>query len=138
MESEWDHRPRVLVVEDVLLVAMDIELILQSAGYEVVGPVGRLRQAVELATHEPIDAALLDLDLRGALSTPVAYALRRRGIPFAFVTGHAHTGTLPADLASQPILEKPLSERCCLAAVAELLGGGLSMPPGPAGKTLHR
>jgi CheY-like chemotaxis protein len=138
MESECDHRPRVLVVEDVLLVAMDIEQTLQGAGYEVVGPVGRLRQAVDLATHEQIDAALLDLDLRGALSTPVAYALRRRGIPFAFVTGHAHTGVLPADLANEPMLDKPLSERGCLAAVAALLAGDIAVDHKTTGKTLHR
>jgi CheY-like chemotaxis protein len=118
---ELDAGPRVLIVEDVLLVAMDIEMMLRGAGYEVVGPVGRLRAAIEAAMHEAIDCALLDLDLRGALSTPVAYALRRRRIPFAFVTGHADTGMLPADLADETVIEKPISEARCLATIASLL-----------------
>ncbi|MFO1059327.1 MAG: response regulator [Dongiaceae bacterium] len=130
--------PRVLVVEDVLLVAMDIELMLRGAGYEVVGPVGRLRPAVELASAAAIDCALLDLDLRGALSTPVAYALRRRGIPFAFVTGDAHSGMLPADLLDRPVLEKPLSEQRCLATVTQLLAEQHDQPAGNSGAAARR
>ena len=118
---ELISRPRILVVEDVLLLAMDIEAMLHGAGYEVAGPVGRLPAAIEIATHEAIDCALLDLDLGGVLSTPVAYALRRRGIPFAFITGHAETGMLPSDLAKEPVLEKPLPEHRCLATVSQLL-----------------
>jgi DNA-binding response OmpR family regulator len=127
-----DPGPRVLLVEDALLLAMDLEQVLCEGGYRVVGPFGRLEEAVRVAERSQLDAALLDLDLRGALSTPVAYALRDRGIPFLFVTGHAETGILPQDLAGETVLEKPVREKECLAALAALLRRSAAAPPPPA------
>jgi chemotaxis family two-component system sensor kinase Cph1 len=137
--SRQDPGPRVLVVEDALLLAMDLEQVLSEGGYRVVGPFGRLEEAVRVAERGELDAALLDLDLRGTLSTPVAYALRDRGIPFVFVTGHAETGILPADLAGEMLLDKPVREKECLAALGRLLRherqgaapGRSAAPPSP-------
>lgn len=101
---------RVLVVEDELLVAMMVEDYLRDMGYDVVGPAPGLDRALTLARTEAIDFAVLDINLRGMASFPVADILTERGIPFIFATGSGrdavadrHRGALvlhkPFDLA---------------------------------------
>jgi DNA-binding NarL/FixJ family response regulator len=115
--------PRILIVEDVLLIAMDIEAVVRASRCDVVGPVARLDQAVDLARSDDLDAAILDLHLGGGdLSTPVAQILRRRSIPFAFLTGHADPEIMPAGFANELVLEKPLGTRRCRRAIAQLTG----------------
>ena len=79
---------RVLVVEDEYLVAMMIEDMLVELDCEVVGPANELQEALGLAADGAFDFALLDLNLAGTDSYPVADALTARGIRFAFVTGY--------------------------------------------------
>ena len=55
----------ILIVEDEFVVAMDLTLMLQAAGYSVLGPVGSVEQALELLRHWRPDAALLGVVLRG-------------------------------------------------------------------------
>ena len=86
---------RVLVVEDDALVAFDLEVLLKAAGYSVVGPVGRLEEAVAMASEGLFDVALLDIHLRGEEVYPVADILTGRGIPFMFLSGYGE-GDLPA------------------------------------------
>ena len=69
---------------------MDVEKILLDLGMEVVGPAGPLKTALELARTEPLDCAILDLNLSNDnFSTPVAEVLSTRGTPFAFATGYS-------------------------------------------------
>ena len=63
---------RILVVEDEFLVAMQIEAILTRAGWRVIGSAGTLSSAVSLARKSACDAALLDVNLRGARADEVA------------------------------------------------------------------
>jgi CheY-like chemotaxis protein len=79
---------RVLVVEDEMTVAMGLEMALAGIGCVVVGPVGRMAQAVDLAKTEVLDAAVLDINIRGDEVYPVAEILSHRGIPFAFLSGY--------------------------------------------------
>jgi DNA-binding response OmpR family regulator len=79
---------RVLVVEDEILVALLVEDMLADAGCVVVGPFSRVPQALAAAKTEPIDIALLDVNVAGEMVFPVAHALEERGIPFLFVTGY--------------------------------------------------
>jgi CheY-like chemotaxis protein len=75
--------PRILLVEDEPIVAMSFAAILQEEGYEVVGPVGSIDQALEIIGRERhSDGALLDLNLRGQAAEPIADALERRGPGF--------------------------------------------------------
>ncbi len=97
---------RILVVEDEFLVAMELESMLQELGGEVIGPIGRLDEAVAIAREEALDAALLDVNVGGRLVTPVADALAARDIPFVFCTGY-DAATLPGRHAAAPILMKP-------------------------------
>ena len=79
--------PRILVVEDEFLVAMQIEAILTRAGWRVIGSAGTLSSAVSLARKSACDAALLDVNLRGERADEVAAILFARGVPFLFVSG---------------------------------------------------
>jgi len=81
---------KVLVVEDEMLLALDLEDILATAGCQVVGPAMRLETALSLASDAAIDLAVLDINLHGARSYPVADILLDRGIPFLFASGYGH------------------------------------------------
>jgi CheY-like chemotaxis protein len=97
---------RVLLVEDQMIVAMDIEAMLHAAGCEVVGPVGTLQAAITLAHEEALDTAVLDINLDGEKVYPAAEELQQRGIPFILATGYG-ASTLPEKWRNQPRLGKP-------------------------------
>jgi CheY-like chemotaxis protein len=99
--------PRILVVEDSFLVIMELESMCESLGWILVGPATRLGPGLALARAEAIDAAMLDINLDGEMSWPVALALQERGIPFAFSTGYNQTNILPPALVGTPVLSKP-------------------------------
>lgn len=101
------HGLRVLVVEDSLLIADTIVDALAEEGCVVVGPVPRLADAVAVATDARLDGALLDVNLSGERCFPVAEALARRDVPFAFLTGYGESAIPPAWQAV-PRLSKPL------------------------------
>jgi len=100
----------VLLVEDQMIVAMQIEDMLRAAGCEVVGPVGTLQAAIALAHKEALDAAVLDVNLDGEKVYPAAEELQARGIPFIFATGYGES-TLPEQWRDQPRLSKPFGHR---------------------------
>lgn len=110
---------RVLVVEDEPVVAMCLEDILDGLGCEPVGPAGRLAEGLVLAEREELGAAILDINLAGERSTPIAEALRRRGVPFAFASGY---GAAPEGFETLPLIEKPYREADIHAALKALLG----------------
>jgi CheY-like chemotaxis protein len=96
----------VLVVEDEALVAMLVEDALLDAGATVLGPVATVAEALALLEREMPDVAVLDLNLAGETSTPVADALAARGVPFVVATGYGADG-LPPGHADVPVLAKP-------------------------------
>jgi CheY-like chemotaxis protein len=98
---------RILVVEDMLLVAETIADLLQSCGCEVVGPVSRVQRALSLAREAALDGAVLDVNLAGELSFPVATALDERRIPFVFLTGYDDASVFPPHFRATPQLGKP-------------------------------
>ena len=109
----------VLVVEDELLVALDIESILGEAGFIVIGPASSAGEALALLASTEPDAALIDANLSGEPITDVAEALTRRAIPFAYVTGYGRE-SLPADYQAA-IVTKPFDADRLLAATRLLL-----------------
>jgi two-component system, response regulator PdtaR len=113
----------VLVVEDEFLIAMDLELLLLRHGWRVLGPATTVVGALRLLQGETPDVALLDVNLRGEPVTPVAEALRARGVPFVLASAYDGTTQLPAEiLVTAPNVGKPMNERCVLAALAHALG----------------
>ncbi|MFM0052465.1 response regulator [Caballeronia grimmiae] len=87
-----------MVVEDDYLVALGLSAVLAEAGAHVVGPVAGPREAVALIeeSRETVDAAVLDVDLNGEKSYPVADALALRDIRFIFATGYGSMRWLKA------------------------------------------
>jgi len=87
---------RVLVVEDEMTIALMIEEMLTDLGYEVAGLAMRLPQAMESAGMDGIDVAILDINLDGRPSYPVAELLEKRGVPVIFASGYGSAGLDPA------------------------------------------
>jgi CheY-like chemotaxis protein len=84
---------RILVVEDEYLIAVSLSDALSAAGSVVVGPVPSVDKAMEKIESEPhIDAAIVDVNLGGALAYPVADMLLARNIPFVFTSGYEDDG----------------------------------------------
>ncbi|MBX3483630.1 HWE histidine kinase domain-containing protein [Phenylobacterium sp.] len=110
---------RVLIVEDAVLLALELETGLSDAGAEVIGPAYELEEAMALLDR-PIDAAVLDANLNGRSVTPVAEVLSQRKIPFVFATGYGETGGAPGGFEA-PVIRKPYDVTQVAAAVAELL-----------------
>ncbi|HEY4167488.1 MAG TPA: response regulator [Reyranella sp.] len=108
---------RALVVEDEVLVGMLIEEMLRELGYEIAGLSTHLDQAVTLARTAAFDFALLDINLNGRPSFPVADAVRARGLPFLFATGYG-SRIVPERYRDAPILQKPFSLEELRAALA--------------------
>lgn len=122
---------RILIVEDEMLVAMELEAILEDLGHEPVGI------APDLATaHDyfdaPLDLALVDLNLRDGLTGPqVAERLSARGVPVVFITanprqlGNGIAGTIG-------VITKPTDRETVKAAVSYVFArreGRTAAPP---------
>jgi DNA-binding response OmpR family regulator len=112
----------VLVVEDETFIAMELELVLTEAGFEVIGPVPAVAEALALLVGRRPDAAVLDVSLRGERVTPVAEALRAMGVPFVLTSAYS-----AVDIASDVALAgarnigKPTSRVALLGALRDLL-----------------
>jgi DNA-binding response OmpR family regulator len=111
---------RIFVVEDEMMVSMLLEELLGEQGCELVGPVARLGKAIDLASTEKIDVALLDCNIDGKQVYPVAEILADRGIPFAFVSGYGGD-YLDGLYRDRPILQKPFHAADLEKVVANLL-----------------
>lgn len=111
---------RVLIVEDEAPIALQLEDMLVESECDVVGPASRVGQALKLIADEPVDAAVLDLNIAGDLVYPVADALEKRGLPYIFATGYG-ASSLTEPYRSRRVLQKPFSRRDLLQAMAEAL-----------------
>jgi CheY-like chemotaxis protein len=99
---------RVLVVEDEALISMLVAEILEDLGCEIAGVAGCLDNGLEQARVSNFDLALIDLNLGGIKSIPIADVLRERNTPFIFVTGYGAAG-LPDHLREAQTLTKPFT-----------------------------
>ena len=119
MSSELEGR-RIFVVEDSPVVADDSAEILQELGCSVVGPAGNMASALQLAQSEQLDAAVVDLNIRGGKSFGVLKILEARGIPFLLTSGYADW-TMPEEWAGRPRLPKPYTPEMLRTKLVELL-----------------
>ena len=106
MSNELLAGRRILVVEDEMLVLMTIESMLGDLGCEFVAAAATVDQALALIGMHAFDAAVLDVNLNGDQSYPVADALSVRSVPFAFSTGYSVEG-MREDYRDRPVLRKP-------------------------------
>lgn len=98
---------RVLIVEDEPMLALELENELMGVGCEVAGIATSVEQGIRKVQELVIDVAVVDLNLNGKSSVPVASALRARQIPFVFVSGY-RPEALPLGYEDVELLAKPL------------------------------
>jgi CheY-like chemotaxis protein len=121
--------PRVLVVDDEPLIAMMVEDWLLELACEPVGPAGSAEDALALIAGGPLDAAILDVSLRGHDSFAVAAALRERAVPFVFATGHGRD-RIAEPFRDTPTVLKPYNFESVRKAIASMLAPGGAQSPG--------
>ena len=119
---------RILVVEDEMLVLMETQDMLADLGCDAVIAAATNEQAIALIEAQHFDAALLDLNLHGVRSYPVADVLAARGVPFAFATGYGGSGLRESD-RERPLLEKPFGSASLETMLVALLSARSESSP---------
>ncbi|MEM0909130.1 MAG: response regulator [Pseudomonadota bacterium] len=104
------HGRTCLLVEDEALVAGYLKALLEDAGMIVIGPYGRLVDAVNAAHHADIEVAILDIAVHGGDVFPAADILVARGVPIVFHTGHGERNTIVHAYPNAVIVHKPAAE----------------------------
>jgi CheY-like chemotaxis protein len=108
---------RVLIVEDELFPAMELESLLEELGCVALTPAPTIKRALCVVGCQRPDVAVLDVNLKGERVTPVAEVLREKGVPFVLVTGY-RTESLPdRALLDTPCLQKPVDGRQLASAL---------------------
>jgi DNA-binding response OmpR family regulator len=109
---------RVLIVEDEFLVGFSLLEDLTEAGADVVGPVSTVDEALRIVASESFDLAVLDINVRGEMSFPVADELLARNVPLIFLTGY-DADAIPDRLQRLPRLGKPYHPKELASALME-------------------
>jgi len=110
-----------MVVEDSGVLCCMLEEILNGAGCQLAGPFTRVEQALEAAKTKQLDAALLDIRVRGQLVSPVAEELERQGVPILLTSAY-HVDDIPRPLRqAAAFLRKPFTEDDVLERLSEIL-----------------
>jgi CheY-like chemotaxis protein len=102
---------------------MLIQDMLTDIGCEIAGLASRFNAAIEKAKSLRFDVAILDINLNGDRTFPIADALVKRGLPFIFATGYG-AGGLPTPLQETPVLHKPFERRDLERALRSALKRG--------------
>jgi DNA-binding response OmpR family regulator len=118
--SQTPVRPRILIVEDEMMIAIMLEDMLDELGCAVAGIAGKPEEAMAFIESQPIEAAILDVNLNGAHSFAVAEALDERGVPYMFSTGYGAI-VLEERYRTRPVLQKPFRQEELEAAVNVML-----------------
>jgi DNA-binding NarL/FixJ family response regulator len=113
---------RVLIIEDEFVVGLDIQSTLIDAGFEAVGPIPTVSEAVLFANQGVFDVAVVDANLNGCHAGDVASALIERNIPFVVVSGYSRA-FLPLAASNAPLISKPVDSACLVAIVQRLCRG---------------
>lgn len=110
---------RVLLVEDEALVALMMHDALTAMGVDVVGPFGRLSEALHAAKSNSFSAAILDVNIGGETAYEIAEFLEGRNIPFIFMTGYGRE-SIDKRFADVPVLRKPVDLEQLKAALSQV------------------
>jgi DNA-binding NarL/FixJ family response regulator len=97
-------------------------MMLSDMGCDVVGPAGTMAPALQLATDEALDGAVIDINIRGGKAFAILTILAGRNIPFLLTSGYADW-SMPEEWRDRPRLAKPYGEAELRKAVAALFDG---------------
>ncbi|WP_343059028.1 response regulator [Sphingomonas abaci] len=111
---------RILVIEDEYYIAADLKRALLREGAVVLGPFNTVAIGLAAATVEPIDVAVVDVNLEGTPSFPIADVLSARGVPYLFLTGYDGI-TMPDGYRAHPRLAKPFTMEVVLDTLRDLV-----------------
>jgi DNA-binding NtrC family response regulator len=98
----------ILIIEDEMLILMMIEDMLADLGCGSIAVASKIGQAITLIDDQVFDAAMLDMNLNGIESYPIADALTARDVPYFFSTGNSVTNVKDG-YRDQDILKKPFT-----------------------------
>jgi DNA-binding NtrC family response regulator len=101
---------RILVVEDEVVIAMELQDLLAEAGCRNVLVAGSVGAALDTLAAEALDGAVLDVSVGGEAVFPVADALADKSVPYVLVTGHS-VSSLPERMRDRPLMLKPYDPR---------------------------
>ena len=111
---------RVLVIEDSPVIAMATAHMLRALGHIPLGPAGNMTTATALVGSEKMDAAIVDLNIRGTKAFSLLSVLNNRGIPFLIASGYADWN-MPEEWLGRVRLQKPFSEAQLQAKLTEIM-----------------
>lgn len=114
--------PTILLLEDDLLLAMDMEDHLLQTGHRIVGPFGRIADAMDAIPRNELAGAIVDLNLHGELSFPVIKMLQDHAVPVIVCSGYADLPEVKERLKGLPMLPKPWNVQKLDSLMAETFG----------------
>jgi DNA-binding response OmpR family regulator len=114
-------KPLILLLEDEVLVAFNIQDELQDASFEVAGPFTTCAAALEWLRTETPDAAILDAALKDGPCREIALELSHREVPFLIYSGHHEDRQLLSEFHHITWIEKPVPSTVLIQACRELL-----------------
>jgi CheY-like chemotaxis protein len=109
---------RILLAEDDGIQACGLEEELREAGHDVVAVTSSLPETIQFLAEHPVDAIVVDLELRGRMTFPVLDVAARKGIPQIVITGY-DTDALK-EFRGVRVLSKPFALGDLLQVLAEL------------------
>jgi CRP-like cAMP-binding protein/CheY-like chemotaxis protein len=124
------RRPEILIVEDNFLTASEVSDMVRDCGFRVAGTAARLKRGLDLLAEKPIDGAIIDINLDGTYSFPLAAELDRRHVPYCFLTGYP-ASIIPPDFHGTPLLTKPADREQIRSALSGMLRQRAPVVPTP-------
>jgi DNA-binding response OmpR family regulator len=128
MNASAGGRPKILIVEDEIIIAMEIQIRLEAAGFAVCGIATTGEKAILAHRERTPDLILMDITLRGSMDGLEAAEriLSERPVPVIFLSA-AETETVRKridGIVGGRFLAKPFDEVELIAAVGKALAAG--------------
>ena len=113
---------RILLAEDEGLIALDVEAMLQGFGCEVVGPLADLEDILLAIQAQPLDGALLDVNLRGRQVFDILPQFISRNIPVVLTSGYDDASLFPDAFRELPRISKPFDQNTLRRVCGSTIG----------------